>query len=374
MKIEYLITTTDDSFCTDRDSFLHLLQTNPSITVENSEILLDGIDQYSYELKTGFLEKESHRYFQLSISTIHQDASEKNAELLNNVRKAINTIFSKLVGGTSVNVLWNDISFFYSQKAYPLIYKVENLMRKLIMRFMYVNVGTNWFDTQVPPKIKDQVDKKISPTNDNKSNPIFELDFIHLSNILLFEYRTISLNELDRELANADELNDLDFAKLKHFLPKSNWDRYFSKVLKIDGKKLKDEWNELYDLRKRVAHNKEFTKTHFLRTEKLVNSVVKEIELALEKVDNIELTKKQKEKVFINLPEDLTKKLETKIEDLRFSDYTLGFLKENGFETLKDLVSIEVSDYMKIKGFKKKTLEELETVILHNELSFGLSF
>ena len=41
-----------------------------------------------------------------------------------------------------IEILWDDLSYECAQKAYPLIYTVENKMRFLITKFMLVNVGT----------------------------------------------------------------------------------------------------------------------------------------------------------------------------------------------------------------------------------------
>jgi hypothetical protein len=52
--------------------------------------------------------------------------------------------------GGQPETLWNDVSFYYSQKAYPLIHKIENLMRKLIAYFMLTTIGKEWVTITSP--------------------------------------------------------------------------------------------------------------------------------------------------------------------------------------------------------------------------------
>ncbi|MFG3826309.1 hypothetical protein ACGI6H_34825, partial [Escherichia coli] len=59
----------------------------------------------------------------------------------------------------STQIIWDDISKYYSIQAYPLIHEIENLMRKLITKFMIHNVGLSWTKDSVPKEFSEALKK-----------------------------------------------------------------------------------------------------------------------------------------------------------------------------------------------------------------------
>ncbi|HHQ6001849.1 TPA: hypothetical protein ACSRWF_003746, partial [Morganella morganii] len=191
----------------------------------------------------------------------------------------------------SVQTLWDDISFHYASRSYPMIYEIENLMRKLITKFMLTNVGLGWTKETVPEELK-----KSSRTEniDNNINYLYETDFIQLSNFLFDDYRTLDItafikriSEIDTETVRIDEIND--------FIPRSNWERYFQSYVDCDGSYLKARWEKLYKLRCKIAHNNTFTKPDYEQIEKLVNEVKSKLLTAIESLDKITVSDNEKE-------------------------------------------------------------------------------
>lgn len=60
-----------------------------------------------------------------------------------------------------INTIWDDVSIYYSQKLYPAMIEIENVLRKLIYRFMIKTVGSSWFSYSTPLSVKDAMKKDI---------------------------------------------------------------------------------------------------------------------------------------------------------------------------------------------------------------------
>ncbi len=68
----------------------------------------------------------------------------------------------------------------------------------------------------------------------------------------------------------------------------------------------------------------------------------------------------------------MRKLLKTQLNDLDLSVRAYNCLKAADIRTLGDLASLEISDMMKFRNFGKKSLAELEQLIIDKELSFGM--
>ena len=64
--------------------------------------------------------------------------------------------------------------------------------------------------------------------------------------------------------------------------------------------------------------------------------------------------------------------LKTKLTDLELSVRALNCLKTAEVETLGELVSFNKSDLLKFRNFGKKSLTELEEMVLVKGLNFGM--
>jgi len=126
-------------------------------------------------------------------------------------------------------------------------------MRKLITKFMHINVGIAWTEERIP----DDVQKSIN-SNNNDSTYLYNVDFIKLKDILLSERFTKHGDALIKELKTSTKAT-FKRDEIKALIPTSNWERYFSDQVGSDSAELASLWEKLYDLRCKVAHNKAFT-------------------------------------------------------------------------------------------------------------------
>jgi hypothetical protein len=245
--VEYLtITQKTNTFCNSEATFNKLLQVDSSLTITGGKIIFNESFSCDYQITSGEVHGKEQRYFhtKFSIGDETEDSLLEFSEFL----KKIRTIISKV--GNPPETLWDDISLHYSRLAYNIIHRIENLMRKLIANFMLTTVGVQWVDETAPSEIKEVIGK--GKRNDY-INVLHNIDFIHLADFLIKPYSNTSQADLTKLVRNATTLEDI--ASLKRVLPESNWNRYFSALVKCEDSYLQKRWTELYELRCKVAHN-----------------------------------------------------------------------------------------------------------------------
>ncbi|MBQ9110008.1 MAG: hypothetical protein IJY06_01375 [Oscillospiraceae bacterium] len=298
------IATTDDSF-------KNLLMSNSDIKIINKHIDYQG-KKYSFAMQSGDIQDMEVRFYHIFIKLELKIEEEQNCfedEKFKSYQKLLTAVKQIFYGkGTrddgrmllennavSFEILWDDVSLLCSQKAYPLIYKIENLMRKLITKFMLVNIGTEWETRNIPDAMKNGKIKM--KTNARETGYLYQRDFIELSDYLFKAYpmKRCSINDL---METKDAPESIPYEKLKDYFLISNWDRYFKSILDVDSEKLKKQWKELYDLRCDIAHNNLFSLSNYNQVVKLTDELTPKIQAAIEKLDEIQIDSEDRERVF----------------------------------------------------------------------------
>ncbi|MGN4945202.1 hypothetical protein [Bacillus cereus group sp. MYBK104-1] len=287
LKVEYLITVNADSdFCADIEGFNSLIESNKYIRIVGEKIHFKGIE-VKYEINTDCLEKEKQRFFY----TKFKFGDVKKIKDFENLLSSIKEIIFKT--GNKPQTLWDDISFYYSTEAYPLIFEVENLMRKLITQFMLTNVGLGWAKENIPAEVKDSV----KGSKDETPDFLYKTDFIQLENFLFKKYSTKQVHKLLENIKNAKNENELKLDELRLFVPMSNWEKHFSKIVECDEEYLRKRWGRLYDLRNKIAHNRGLIRKEYEETIKLVGEVKDKLQKAIKGLETISLTKAEREEI-----------------------------------------------------------------------------
>lgn len=175
MKVEYLIIIdSNNPFCRDKKSFDNFLQSNADISIKGN-VFKHKLLEVEYELQGGENEADKNRFFHIKLTSKDDSKIDEFQDLLKATRTLLHMAFDK-----RPQILWDDISFYYSEKAYPIIHEIENLMRKLITKFMLTNVGLGWTRDTVPEELKKST--RTEPANNN--NYLYETDFKDLSTFL----------------------------------------------------------------------------------------------------------------------------------------------------------------------------------------------
>lgn len=289
IKTEYLITIDcKKNIATDTTSFNNLLMSNPKIKIHNSKITYES-ETFTYKLQQNNITDTDYICYHITIESsvndfdLHDNHIIKYQDLL----RAIRCILPN--DKNEIETLWDDISFYCSRKAYPIIYEIENLMRKLLTKFMLINVGTKWEKENIPSKIS-------TIRNNNKEKQyglLYGLDFKDLSTFLFESY---ALNNNIIDLKKEVESNEsISSESLKNYIPHSNWERYFNNIVAVENEHFIKSWEKLYELRCKIAHNNKFTPSDLSMVNSIVADLKPYIEKALNELDTIKIDATEKE-------------------------------------------------------------------------------
>ena len=86
---------------------------------------------------------------------------------------------------------------------------------------------------------------------------------------------------------------NIDINELKQYLPKSNWDKYFSTIIDCEKDFLEGRWTSLYELRNKIAHNSKFTKDDYEHVKRLVAEIKEKVESSFYKIDQRAITSEE---------------------------------------------------------------------------------
>ena len=301
MKLEYLVLVPNqDSFCNTQKAFMDFLKVDSLVSISGKtlsyrrtakgKILLST----KIRVETDLIPSKDERYFLIVLEAKDDVDVDSFSELGDKVKSIAMRLNPE---STIINTIWNDVGRHYSQISYPLINEIENLMRKLISKFMLINVGMNWSKDAVHPELF----KKIEGYSEEElySNDLYKLDFIHLSDVLFKKKRDITLEQLDRILSNTS-FKDSDQEQILKYVPRSNWDKYFTSILDGNGNQLESQWNRLYKLRNKVAHNRFITKDEYGEIKGICNQVKQMLTTALNNLGEIDLDIEERESVVLS--------------------------------------------------------------------------
>lgn len=293
MKNEYLITfDSKDSICTDVEKFKHLLAAHSSISFGPKSTFIFNKIEFQYQLALGKLTDESP-YYDLTIEN-NKDETQADYEAL---LKEIRSICTK-ISGRNIIVLHDGIGESYCQKGYPIIYRTENLMRKLISKFMAISIGYDWSDASTPKEVLDSVR---SEGKREKSNLLLEVDFIQLSTFLFKKYTKADANRFIDSLKEKKDNETISVGDLRQYSPFTNWEKYFSKKVNCDSEYIKSRWERLYEYRCRIAHCKGLKKSEFDDLVTTSGDICEKIQIALDSIGDIHIEKEDREELAENL-------------------------------------------------------------------------
>lgn len=294
MKTEYLITfDSSDSICTDVERFKHLLTTHEAITFSKTKptISFNGIE-FPYTLATGRLTDASY-YYDFTVEDNNSSPHASCSSLL----KAIRGLCTKF-SGRNVIILHDGIGEFYCQQGYPIIYKTENLMRKLISKFMAISLGYDWRESSTPKEVLDSVR---GDGKNEKTNFLLEVDFIQLSTFLFKKYTKSDSSRFIDSLKEKNSEDTIKVGELKHYVAFTNWEKYFSIKVNCESEYLKSKWDRLYALRCKIAHCKGLSKLEFEELVELSDDIGSKIQTALDSINDIHIEEEEREELAENL-------------------------------------------------------------------------
>ncbi|GLW37324.1 hypothetical protein Pcaca04_12600 [Pectobacterium carotovorum subsp. carotovorum] len=292
MIVEYLVTIElKGSFCKTKKSFLNFLQSDSDIALTGKKASYLN-KNYEIEVSEENSPSDKYKIFHIKVNNQSDDYTEEFSKFLRVLRSLLN-----MASKNNVQTLWDDISYTYSLKAYPLIHELENLLRKLITKFMLTNVGLSWSETAIPDELKKiRKDKKSLGIN----NYLYDTDFIQLSTFLFDAYRTQDLDSLIKKIKDHGE-DSIKINEINEFIPKSNWQRYFQKHVDCEASLLKSRWEKLYILRCKIAHNNFFEKNDYESLKLMSDEIKPIIESAIFSLEKITIPEEEREELAENV-------------------------------------------------------------------------
>lgn len=305
-RVEYLVVADPSKTKTKSiKSFKNLLQADDDIELTDKRFKV-GVFEGDYTISKGNTSNPKHKgiYFHLTFICKKEEQIEAFVKALRSIRGSI-TLFSK-----QLYTVWDDVSSYYCNQAYRYINYIENLMRKLLNKFMLINLGMNWEKQRMPSDVLSSIHK------DNKDfNPLNNLDFIKLSDFLFSKNYPKHKEDVFKKLEAATDSSEFDLDEIRSLLPSSNWTKYFGSIIECDGDFIKKRWEELYKLRNAVAHNKNFSLNDLNRVKELTNEVGEYLEAATNQLDEVIVPEDQIEDVVQDVVQENVKNYLSELEE-----------------------------------------------------------
>jgi hypothetical protein len=194
-------------------------------------------------------------------------------------------------------VLFDQVSEKIAHELYPLIYRVENILRAYIVKFMTTRVGPKWWEITATSDLNQKVknrknnEKEFSQHIDNNA---YLIDFGDLGKLIYAHSSGFTSKEdILRKVSELEETPEA-IKRLKEEL-KSNYQRFFKESFK--DKNFQKKWEELEKIRHKVAHNNLFTKVDLDKGKQLSEELVEIINTAIESVDLVTLRTEEREAI-----------------------------------------------------------------------------
>lgn len=300
--VEYLIVIPgDDTFCPTSKEFNQFLQVDSKIVITRGKLIYSDVGatfECAYDIQDGHVPDRRERYFRLNFEReIEESEFEPRLSLFTDMLRTVGTLIRKLAEkrvDLRPEILRDDISAYYAHKAYPLIYRTENLMRSLISSFMLVNVGSNWFNEATPRGLRSSSRAEARSSEDEQGN-LYATNFIDLSRWLLNAYPSKTMDSFYAEIRQMKPLDQKNREALFSYVPQSNWERYFEAIVTCNAKDLKDWWDQLYNLRCIVAHNGLLTREEYGRIVELTARLDRTLTEAMAKLAKITVPPDERE-------------------------------------------------------------------------------
>lgn len=293
MKTEYLITFDEkDDLCSTISRFKNLLSAHSKIGFKDQNKIIYDSTEFHLSIQKGNL-PDSSIYYELTVSCEDLNLIEKKKNLLREIRSICQKTSKR-----NIIILHDGIGEEYCNDAYPIIYKTENLMRKLIAKFMAISIGHDWSNESTPKEVLESVK---TPNKHEKSNFLHEVDFIQLSNFLFKSYTKADAKQLIDSLKEKNENDSLTISELKKYIPSTNWEKYFSQKVNCSSEYIKTRWEKLYEYRCQIAHCRGLSYQDFEDLKKISNEVTEKIQTALDSITTVHLNEDDRDAIAENL-------------------------------------------------------------------------
>jgi len=368
-KIEFLVIVSNRN-TNSLQSLKNLLLSDDDIQkINNSNITVKDF-QFKYHIETGTINVDQNpTYFILHFECEEEENIPRFVQSIRIIRSVLSII------NPTIYKLWDDIAQYYSEKAYSKIYRLENLMRKLLTKFMYINLGINWTKERMPEEVKESV-----KLGNRDPNFLHNVDFIQLSNFLFSEKYPNHKESLITKLNKAENISELDLTEIKSLLPESNWSRYFEELVTCEGEFLSKRWDKLYKLRNSVAHSKFISIGELSEIEDLVDEITPILEEAINKLTKVVVPDDEIENIVENVASERNEKIGNFLVNYKSLENSLSKLSNqiktsnNSIQNSIAPISKSLATISKINLIPQETLDAISSIanfrnmLVHNSV------
>lgn len=196
-----------------------------------------------------------------------------------------------------IRILQDDISSEIANQLYPKINRVENMLRRYLIKFFIQRVGMNWWEVTATPKMIDKVRNRLR----NRSNQFSyfidsDIEFADFDDLGLLIYKqSTGFNEPEKVLERLMTIENIeDLKELKDGL-QGNYTKYFKTFFR--DKNFERQWKEMSRIRNKVAHQATFFHAELKKGVEISNSLTAIIQEAEKHIDEIVLSLKEKQAI-----------------------------------------------------------------------------
>lgn len=196
-----------------------------------------------------------------------------------------------------IRILQDDISSEIANQLYPKINRVENMLRRYLIKFFIQRVGMNWWDVTATPKMIDKVRNRLR----NRSNQFSyfidsDIEFADFDDLGLLIYKqNTGFNEPEKVLERLMTIESTEELKELQAGLQGNYTKYFKTFFR--DKNFERQWKEMSRIRNKVAHQATFFHAELKKGIQLSNSLTNIIQEAEKHIDEIVLSLKEKQAI-----------------------------------------------------------------------------
>lgn len=192
-------------------------------------------------------------------------------------------------------ILKDEVSERIACELYPHLYRVENLLRGYLTRFMATRFGGTWWELNV----SEETDKKAKMHKKNEvifgkniDNSAFLLGFDELG-ALIFKQTSGFLTREDIETKVTQLPETIEAIKALKADLRSNYHKFFKSA--FADRDFKAKWKKWETIRNKIAHTNLFTKDDLAEGKKLADEIVQIITAAEESKEQPVVTQIERE-------------------------------------------------------------------------------
>lgn len=267
----------------------------PAIEHEKGRVRVsDPISKISIIISLADTSKVLTNYFE---SAFMLKIFSENFDAIESFRIKILKHLKNTLQFNSIRLLSDDVSTYMANKLYPEINKVENLLRKYLIKFFIQRIGSDWWEATATKQMIEKARLRKADRRDEISllidDEVRYIDFDDLGELI---YKQSSgYNNPDKIISKFLNLNSNDdFMNLKNEL-QSNYSKYFKE--NFQDKYFEQKWRDIIRIRNKVAHQGIFYKNELTYGLNTLASLTEIINNAERKIDEIVFSIEDKEAI-----------------------------------------------------------------------------